>query len=57
MARKVYVNITFKAVIRADDGVDISDVINELEYNIFDTTGKAQVEETSLEDFEVTDSK
>jgi hypothetical protein len=57
MSRKVYVTITVKAIIRADDDADIDNVINELEYHFLDTTGKAQVEDTSIEDFEITDSK
>lgn len=57
MARKIYADITIRVVIRADEDADVSEVINELEYNFFDTTGKAQVEDTSMKDFEVVDSK
>jgi hypothetical protein len=55
--RKVYVNVTTRLIIRADEGVDIGDIISELQYNFFDTTGKADVEDTEIINHEVTDSK
>ena len=48
MARKVYVNITIKAIIRVDDDADVNDVINELDYNFSDTSGRAQVEDFNI---------
>ena len=40
-----------------DEGKDISEVVNELEYNFADTTGSATVEDYQIRDFEVEDSK
>lgn len=57
MSRKIYVNITTRIIIRADDDADVDDVINELDYSFSDTTGKAQVEDTNITDYEITDSK
>jgi hypothetical protein len=55
--RKVFVTLTVKLVINADEDVEIGDVIDELEYNFSDTTGKADVEDTEIIDHKVTDSK
>jgi hypothetical protein len=55
--RKVYVNVTHRLIIRMDDGVEVDDVLNEMECSFSDTTGKADVEDTKMLDFEVTDSK
>ena len=56
-SRKVYVNLTVKLIMVVDEGVEVSDVVNELDYNFSDTTGSADIEDTSIEDFEITDSK
>jgi hypothetical protein len=57
MSRKVYVTLTVKAVILADDDADVQNVIDELDYSFTDTTGKAEVLDTTIEDYEITDSK
>jgi hypothetical protein len=43
--RKVYVDVTVRLIINQDDGVETSKVINEMEYNFMDMTGKATIEE------------
>lgn len=55
--RKVYVTLTVKLIMTVDEGVEVSDVINELDYNFSDTTGNADVQDTTIENFEITDSK
>lgn len=55
--RKVYIELKVKMLIRADDGTDISEVVQEMEYDFTDTTGNAQIEETEIMDYEVLDSK
>ena len=57
MARKVYVDVTVRLIINQDDDVCTGDVINEMEYNFMDMTGKATIEDTEIKDYEVTDSK
>jgi hypothetical protein len=55
--RKVYINLTVKLVLNVDDGVEISDVVNELDYEFGDNTGLADVIDTEILDHEVIDSK
>jgi len=55
--RKVYVEVKVKLILRVDEGEEISHVMDELEYTIFDTTGKANVEDSEILDYDVTDSK
>jgi len=57
MSRKVTVNITVKTTMQVDEGVEVSEVVNELDYNFDDTTTKATVEDTEIVGYEVTDSR
>ena len=57
MSRKVYVELKVRLIVNVDEGVEIGDVIDELEYNFSDTTGSAEVEDMTISDYEVTDSK
>ena len=59
MSRKVYVTMTVKAILRADEGVDISGVIETsrlvLEHPlVYDSV---DVEQLDIENHEITDSK
>lgn len=59
MDRKVYVTITAKAILRADEGVDINKVLEEgrlvLEHPlVYDSV---DVEQLDIEKTEITDSK
>jgi len=55
--RKVYVELKVKMVVNMDEGVEIKEVVDELQYSFSDTTGKADVLDTEILDYEVTDSK
>jgi hypothetical protein len=56
--RKVYANVVTRLIICADDDVDIeTDVINELDYDFKSTTDKAEIIDTEITSFEITDSK
>lgn len=57
MDRKVYVEVKVRLVIRMDEGVEVSEVINEMDYDFSDTTGNATVEDMEILGHEVTDSK
>ena len=59
MSRKVYVTMTVKAILRADEGVDINGVIETsrlvLEHPlVYDSV---DVEQLDIENHEITDSK
>ena len=55
--RKVTVKLEVRLVMSVDEGVEISDVVNELDYQINDTTTAANILDTEITDFEVEDSK
>ena len=55
--RKVTVKLETRIVMSVDEGVEISDVINELDYQINDTTTAADILDTEIINFEVEDSK
>jgi len=55
--RKVYVEATVKIVINVDEGVEVGDVVQVLDYNFSDTTGNADVMDAEILDYEITDSK
>ena len=55
--RRVYVELKIKVIIDADEGVDISEVINEMDYDLCSTTYGADVYDTEIIDSNITDSK
>ena len=55
--RKVTVKLEMNVVMSVDEGVEISDVVNELDYQINDTTTSVDILDTEITDFEVQDSK
>jgi len=57
MDRKIYVEVKVKLIIRADEGVEVGEIIDEMDYNFTDGTDKAQIEDTEILGYEVTDSK
>ena len=56
-SRKVYARLTVNMILRVDEGVDVSEIIDELDYSFADTTAKATIEDTTIEDFEVVDNR
>ena len=55
--RKVYVDVKVRLIINQDDGVETSEVINEMEYSFTSNTSGAEIVDTEIKDHEVTDSK
>lgn len=55
--REVFINITTRIVINADDSVDINEVLDELDYNFISQTDGAVITDTEIIDTEVIDSK
>lgn len=55
--RKVTIKLEIRIVMSVDEGVDISEVVNELDYQINDTTTTADILDTEITDFEIQDSK
>lgn len=55
--RKVYINVQTRIIIQAEENVDISEVIDEMDYNFISTTDNAEIVDTEIVDYEVVDSK
>lgn len=55
--RKVNVTVKVDLLLRLDDGADIDDILNEMDYNFTSTDPKGDIEDTHILDYEVTDSR
>ena len=55
--RKVTVQLEMRIVMLVDEGVEISEVVNELDYKVSDTTTAADILDTEITGYEVVDSK
>jgi len=55
--RKVTVKLEVRIVMLVDEGVEISEVVDELDYQVNDTTTAANILDTEITDYEVVDSK
>ncbi len=55
--RTVTVKVETTLTMKVDEGVEISEIINEMEYNFSDTTTKATIKDAEITDFEVVDSR
>ena len=55
--RKVYVQVTMQLILEMDDGIEVSQVISEMETNITSKTAGADIMDVDLLTHEVTDSK
>jgi hypothetical protein len=55
--RKVYINVMCRIIINADEGIAVSDIMDELDYSFISTNDGADVVDTEMLDYEVVDSK
>ena len=55
--RKVTIELKMRVVMSVDEGIKISDVVNELDYQVNDTTTTADILDTEITGYEVVDSK
>lgn len=54
---KVYVSIKVNLIIDVDSGVELSTIIDEMDYSFTDTTGSATILDSTIDDYIVNDSK
>jgi len=54
--RKVTLKLEMRIVMSVDEGIEISEVINELDYQVNDTTTAADILDTEITGYEVVDS-
>jgi len=55
--RKVYVTVTTRLIIHADEGVDMEEVLSDMDYNFASTTTGADIVDTEIQTWDITDSK
>ena len=55
--RKVTIKLEVRVVISVNEGIEISQVVNEMDCQIKDTTTAADVLDTEIIDYEIEDSK
>ena len=55
--RKVTLKLQMRVVMAVDEGVEIADIVNELDYHVGDTTTAADILDTEIVDYEIEDSK
>ena len=55
--RKVTVKLEFQVILSVNEGIEIAEVINELDYELTDTTTAADIIDAQMINFEVLDSK
>jgi hypothetical protein len=55
--RKVTIELKMRIVMSVDEGIEISEVVNELDYQVNDTTTAADILDTEIISYEVVDSK
>jgi hypothetical protein len=57
MARKVYVTVKTKLIIEVEEGIEIDQVISDMDYSFISNTDDADIIDTEILEHEVTDSK
>ena len=55
--RKVTVKLEICVVMLVDEGIEISEVVNELDYRVNDSTTAVDILDTEITNYEVVDSK
>lgn len=53
---KLYIELKIKVILNIDSVEDVSEVIDDLDYQILDSTGKAEILDTEIVDYEVVDA-
>jgi len=51
--RKVTVKLEMRVVLSVDEGIEISEVVNELDYQVNDTTTAADILDTEITGYEI----
>jgi len=55
--RKVTVNVQVKVVLNMDEGVELNDVLSDLNYDITSSDDAYDVEDCEMVDYDIVDSK
>jgi len=55
--RKIYVEVKTRLIIQADEGVSVDEVLENMDYNFISQNDGANIVDTEIQTWEVTDSK
>ena len=55
--RKVYVNVKTRLIIEMDEGIEVAEVLDNMDYNFTSNNDEAEITDTEIKDYEVIDSK
>lgn len=55
--RKVYVIVETRLIIHANEGVDIEEVLSNMDYNFVSVSEGADIIDTEIREWDITDSK
>ena len=55
--RKVYVNVNARLILQVDEGVEVEDVLSNMDFEFESQTDNADILDTELTGWEITDSK
>ena len=55
--KKVYVNVVTRLIIHADEDANIEEVMENMDYNFTSNNDDADIEDTEIQSWEVTDAK
>ena len=50
---KVHLTVTVHLYMNVEDGINLNDVVNELDYSFADTTDMARIVDTHISDFNI----
>lgn len=57
MSDKAYVEVKVRLIIRKDEDANITEILENMDYSFKDTTGTADINETEILEWDVTDLK
>jgi hypothetical protein len=55
--RKVYINVITRLIINVDEGTDVGEVLENMDYNFVSKTDSADIVDTEISDWDIEDSK
>jgi hypothetical protein len=55
--KKVYVNVKTRLIIEMDEGIEVAEVLDNMDYNFTSNNDEAEITDTEIKDYEVIDSK
>jgi hypothetical protein len=57
MSRKVYVEVKTRIIMDMDEGIEVGEVISEMDYSFYSQTDGVDFIDTEIRDYEIKDSK